>query len=77
MATANVDAGKTDERVTAEDIRSKLREIEGSLQATTEEVAPIGKAVAVAAVVVVIVLAYALGRRRGRKRSTFVEIRRI
>jgi len=72
MATA-----EKHERVTSDDIRAKLREIEGSLQHTTEEAAPIGKAVAVAAVVAVVVLAYALGRRRGRKRATFVEIRRI
>jgi hypothetical protein len=77
MAMAKSDERKSEERVTSDDIRSKLREIEGSLQATTEEVAPIGKAIAVAAVVAVIVLAYAFGRRRGRKRSTFVEIRRI
>jgi len=67
----------SDERVTPDAIRAKLHEIEGSLQSTAKEAAPIGVAAGVAAVIVVVVLAYALGRRRGRRRHTFVEIRRI
>jgi hypothetical protein len=66
-----------EEPVTPEQIRAKLREIDGSLQATTKAAAPIGIAVGAVAVVAVVVLAYALGRRRGRRRHTFVEIRRI
>ena len=67
----------SEDPVTPDAIRAKFRQIEGSLQATTKEAAPIGIAVGVVAAVAVVVLAYALGRRRGRRRHTFVEIRRI
>ncbi len=60
-----------------EDIKAKLAEIDGSMQSTTKAAAPIGLAVAAAGVLIIIVLAYALGKRRGNKRQTLVEIRRI
>ena len=59
------------------DIRAKLAEIDSSLQQTTKAAAPIGLAVGAGAVVVVILVVFALGKRRGAKRSTVVEIRRI
>lgn len=59
------------------DIRAKLAEIDGSFQQTTKAAAPIGLAVGAGAVVVVILVVFALGKRRGAKRSTVVEIRRI
>ena len=63
--------------VTPADIRAKLGQIDSSFQQTTKAAAPIGLAVGAGAVVVVIVLVFALGKRRGAKRSTVVEIRRI
>jgi hypothetical protein len=65
------------EHVTPEDIRAKLTEIDGSIQSTKEAAAPIGIAVGATVVVAVVALAYLWGRRRGRKRQTVVEIRRI
>ena len=65
------------ERVTPEDIKAKLSELDGSFQSTTKKAAPIALAVGAAAVLGIAVLAYGLGRRRGRKRQTVVEIRRI
>jgi hypothetical protein len=59
------------------DIEAKLREITGDVRDTAKAAAPVGMAVGVAAVVVVLGMAYLLGRRRGRKRSTVVEIRRV
>lgn len=59
------------------DIRAKLAEIDSSFQQTTKAAAPIGLAVGAGAVVVVILVVFALGKRRGAKRSTIVEIRRI
>jgi hypothetical protein len=67
----------SDDRVTADDIRAKIHEIEGAVQETAKEKAPIGVAVGVAVLVALVVVTYALGRRRGRRRSTIVEIRRI
>lgn len=64
-------------QVKPSDIRSKLGEIEGSLHQTTKAAAPIGLAVGVGGAVVVVLVVFALGKRRGKKRSTVVEIRRI
>jgi len=63
--------------VTRADIESKLREIRGVTDDTTEVAQEAAKPVLVALGVAVVIGAFLLGRRRGRKRSTIVEIRRI
>jgi len=67
----------SEDRVSPDDIRAKFHEIEGAMQSTAKEAAPVGIAIGVAVLVAVVVVSYALGRRRGRRRSTIVEIRRI
>jgi len=62
--------------VTKDDIEGKLKEIRGEVDSTAEAAKPIGLAVGAAVVVVVVVFAYVLGRRRGRKKNTVVEVRR-
>lgn len=63
--------------VTRADIESKLREIKEDVDTTTGAAKPyVAVAVTVAAVVVV-GLAYILGRRKGTKTSTVVEVRRV
>jgi hypothetical protein len=64
-------------RVEISDIRAKLGEIRGEVDETTERAKPIALYGAVGATVVVIVIAFWLGRRRGRRKSTWVEIRRL
>lgn len=63
--------------ITRDDIESKLREIRGEV----EEVGSASKGYAVAAGAVVLAAvvagAYLLGRRKGKKRNTVVEIRRV
>ena len=54
-----------------------LAEIEGSVQTTAKAAAPIGLAAGVGTVLLLLIVAYLLGRRRGNKRRTVVEIRRI
>ena len=63
--------------VSRDDIESKLREIKGEVDTTTETAKPYVLAGAAVVVVAAIGLAYLLGRRRGRKRSAVVEIRRV
>jgi hypothetical protein len=63
--------------ITRDDIESKLREIKGEVDETTDQAKPIALAVGVVAVVAVVGLAFVWGRRKGRKRSTVVEIRRV
>ncbi len=63
--------------VTRDDIESKLREIKEDVDTTTGAAKPyLGVAITVAAVVVV-GLVYFLGRRKGTKTSTVVEVRRV
>jgi hypothetical protein len=63
--------------VTKADIEAKLREIKGDVDETTDNAKPIIEAVAIGGVILLILLAYFLGRRKGKKRSTVVEIRRV
>ena len=59
------------------DIENKLRELQGGVTETKE--AATNTLVTVGAVVVVgvIAVAFLLGRRKGRKRTTVVEVRRF
>ena len=73
--TSTTDNGQR--TVTRADIESKLREIRGVTDDSTEVAQEAAKPVLIALGVAVVIGAFLLGRRRGRKRSTIVEIRRI
>lgn len=64
-------------RVSRQDIETKLRQIQNSLEGEVEEAEPTLIKVAIAVAAVVVVLTYVVGRRRGRIRSTVVEVRRV
>jgi hypothetical protein len=64
-------------RVTRDDIEAKLQQIKGEVDTTADSARSYALIVGVAGVVVVVALAYILGRRKGRKRTTVVEIRRV
>jgi hypothetical protein len=78
MATAER-PGLTDggERISRDDLQNKLREIQGEVDSTTKAAKPAAITVVAAVAVVVIGAAYLLGRRRGKLKSTVVEIRRV
>ncbi len=63
--------------VTRADIDAKLHEIQGEVGDTAERARPLGLAVAIGVAVAVVGLAFILGRRKGRKKTTIVEVRRI
>ena len=63
--------------VTRADIEAKLAQIRGVADDTTEVAEGAAKTGLVIAGVGVVVVAFLLGRRRGRKKSTIVEVRRI
>jgi len=71
MATAE------DRPVSRTDIQAKLQEIKGEVDTTTTSAKPYALGAAVAIGVAVVALAYVLGRRKGRKRTTVVEVRRV
>ena len=64
-------------RITRDDIETKLRQLKGDAEEAAQASKTNGLVIAGVVGVVVIALAYILGRRRGRKRSAFVEIRRL
>jgi hypothetical protein len=64
-------------RIELSDIRAKLEELRGEVDADTATVRPYLTYAAVAGALLVVSAAFLLGRRRGRRRSTWVEIRRL
>jgi hypothetical protein len=63
--------------ITRDDVESKLEELRGGVDEGVDQARNIGMIVGVVAVGVIVVGAFLLGRRRGRKRQTIVEIRRV
>jgi hypothetical protein len=66
-----------DRKITRDDIESKLRELQGEVGQRTEAARVPAIAIAVGVVFVTIAAAYLLGRRKGGRRQTVLEIRRI
>jgi hypothetical protein len=66
-----------DRKITRDDIESKLREIQGDVGQRAEAAKVPAIAIAVGVAVVTIAAAYFLGRRKGKRRQTVLEIRRI
>jgi hypothetical protein len=63
--------------ITRDDIEAKFRELQTEVELVEDEARNYAGVVIVVVVVTVAVGAYLLGRRKGRKRRTFVEIRRL
>ncbi len=72
MSTASADG-----TVSRAQIEGKLREIRESIDGEVEKAKVPLAAVAAVVVAGIVVGAYMIGRRRGRKRTTVVEIRRV
>jgi cobalamin biosynthesis Mg chelatase CobN len=70
-------AASVPEKVTRDDIEAKLRELRGEVDSRVSDVKFSVTVVAVAVAVTAVVTAYWLGRRRGKRRQTVFEIRRI
>jgi hypothetical protein len=69
--------GAPDKKITREDIESKLKELQGGVGQQTEAAKMPAFAVVVGVVIVSIAAAYLLGRRKGKRRATVLEIRRL
>jgi hypothetical protein len=63
--------------ITRDDIESKLREIQGGGQRGADAARGVGKTAGVLLGVAAVGIAYMIGRRRGRRRRTIVEVRRV
>lgn len=67
----------TSRPITRDDIEAKLREIQGTTETGADAAKGAGVAAAVVGLLLAIAVAYLLGKRKGRKRRTVVEIRRV
>ncbi len=74
---ARVAGSGPDGRVEIGDIRAKLEQIRGDADETAEKAKPAALIGAVAGVVLLVGVAFVLGRKRGQRKATWVEIRRL
>ena len=67
----------TSRPITRDDLEAKFREVQGTSRAGADAAKGAGKLVGIAAAAAGMGIAYLLGRRRGKKRRTVVEVRRV
>lgn len=63
--------------ITRADIEGKFREIQGEVDQVEDEAMNYAGLAALIGLGVVVTIAFVLGRRKGRRNRTFVEIRRL
>ena len=69
--------GTSRQRITRTDLEDKFRELEGGAREQVESARSTFVTAGVVALLVLLLVAFLLGTRKGRKRSTVVEIRRV
>ena len=67
----------TTDTITQKDIEAKFREIKGDIDETAESAKGIAITVGAVVAVVVVLGVFVLGKRRGKKKTTFIEVRRL
>ena len=67
----------TKQDVSRADLEAKMRELQGEVETTTTSVKEYALVAGAVALVAVVSVAFLLGRRRGKKKSTVVEVRRL
>jgi hypothetical protein len=67
----------TAERISRDDIESKFRELQGEVDVVSDDVRSYAATAGAVLAVLVVLLAFWLGRRRGKRTQTVVEIRRL
>ena len=60
-----------------QDLEAKIRELQGGVEETAQSATSTLVTVGAVVAVGVVAVAFLLGRRKGRKRTTVVEVRRI
>ena len=63
--------------ITRRDLETKFRELQGEVTSAGDSAKSYALIVGAVAAVAVVGVAYFLGRRKGRRRSTVVEVRRL
>jgi hypothetical protein len=70
-------SGTPRDRISRDDLEDKFRELEGGVHDQAESARSTVVTAGVVAALILLLLAFLLGTRKGRKRSTVVEIRRV
>ncbi len=70
-------SGTKRDRISRDDLEDKFRELEGGVHDQAESARSTLVTAGVVAALILLLLAFLLGTRKGRKRSTVVEIRRV
>jgi hypothetical protein len=65
------------QRITREDLESRFRNVQNDLQGKVDDKKQSIMTVVAVGGVVLLVIFYLLGRRSGKRKTTFVEIRRV
>jgi hypothetical protein len=76
VTTTTTNNGKTG-KVTRDDLEGKFRELRGEVDSTAESAKQYAVMAAAVGAVVVLGVVYLMGRRRGRKTTTVVEVKRL
>jgi len=71
------DKADPDAKITRDDLELKFRELTGDVNDTAQRMSRIAVAGGVAAVVVLLILVFIIGRSKGKKKTTILEIVRI
>ncbi|MGI8662637.1 MAG: hypothetical protein ACR2LQ_05425 [Acidimicrobiales bacterium] len=66
-----------DRPISRADLEAKMRELQGEVGIAKEQATSYAIAAGAVALVAIVGAAYLLGRRKGKKRSTVVEVRRL
>lgn len=64
-------------KISRDDIEAKFREIQGEVDDTAESAKGIAIAVGAAVAVGVLAIVFLMGKKRGRSKSTIIEVRRF
>jgi len=68
---------QTQQRITRDDLEAKFREAQSSLQGKLDDKKQTLITVATVGGIVLLLLFFVLGKRSGKKKTTFVDIRRV
>jgi MYXO-CTERM domain-containing protein len=77
MTSNGRNVAQADRRITRADLEAKFEELTASVNTSTDAAKGAGPGLAIGVGVVLLVVVYLLGRRRGRRKQTIVEIRRV
>jgi hypothetical protein len=67
----------TTTRITRQDIEAKLRQVRGDVDTAGEAATKAGAIGAVVAGVVLVIAVYFIGKKRGKRSSTIIEVKRF